>query len=116
MSKGSKTVRYEACYAAQIPALGKEGQVQLRKARVQISGTGRIGSAVALRLAEVGVEYISANDPQRVEAENLGVWAFAGPPDLGKEKVFMLESFFDGRSTSFSSRWSRLRSRRALIR
>src|SRR5437899_1366730 len=92
-----KGASYLSRCAAQLPVLTSEGQLRLRKARVHISGAGRIGSALVARLAEAGVGHVSANDPQKVEAENLGPWAFARPPDVGKEKVVVLWKFFQGR-------------------
>src|SRR5207249_1664645 len=77
-------------YAAQLPVLGREGQERLGQTCVHVSGTGRIGSSVAVHLASAGVGHISANDPQKVEAENLGSLVFARPPDLGEEKVYVL--------------------------
>ncbi|MBZ5565098.1 MAG: ThiF family adenylyltransferase [Acidobacteriia bacterium] len=88
---------YFACHAAQLPALTRNGQKRLRHARVHISGTGRIGGSLAIRLAEAGVGRVSANDPQKIEQENFGAWAFVRRPDLGKEKVNVLASFFAGR-------------------
>jgi adenylyltransferase/sulfurtransferase len=83
--------------AAQLPVLGKRGQDRLRHARVHIAGTGRVGGALAIHLAQSGVGEVSANDPQNVERENFGPWAFVRPPDLGKEKVIVLARFFAGR-------------------
>src|SRR5881296_3707738 len=92
-----KADSYFGRHAAQLPVLGREGQARLRQALVHISGTGRIGSSVAVHLAAAGAGYVSANDPQKVEAENLGHLAFARPLDLGEEKVYVLAKFFDGR-------------------
>src|SRR5207249_2384758 len=52
---------------------------------------------VTIHLASAGVGHLSANDPQNVEPENLGAWAFARSPDLGEEKVYVLARFFAGR-------------------
>lgn len=84
-------------HLSQLPVLGKAGQDRLRRARVHVVGTGRIGSWVAMALAAAGVGCVSANDPQVVERENLGAFVFARVPDIGKEKVFALEEFFHGR-------------------
>src|SRR5438552_1144603 len=97
MIRGLQADPYSARRAAQLPVLSEKGQERLSRARVHISGTGRIGSSVAIHLAGAGVRRISANDPQKVEAENLGHCAFARPPDLGEEKVYVLAKFFDGR-------------------
>src|SRR5438445_82388 len=88
---------YLSHYAAQLPVLTREGQLRLRKARVHVSATGRVGGALVVRLAEAGVGHVSANDLQKVEAENLGHWAFARPPDVGKEKVMVLWKHLHGR-------------------
>jgi molybdopterin/thiamine biosynthesis adenylyltransferase len=97
VTESRKADSYFGRYAAQLPVLGRDGQERLRQARVHISGTGRIGSSLAIHLAAAGVGYVSANDPQNVEPENLGAWAFARPSDLGQEKVYVLAKFFDGR-------------------
>src|SRR5439155_2741880 len=86
---------------AQLPILSEKGQERLGHAHIHIAGAGRIGSSLAIHLAGAGVGYVSANDPQNVELENLGAWAFARPPDLGKEKVMILSKYFQGR-TDFS--------------
>jgi len=99
--ENKKTGSYLLRYSAQLPVLTERGQARLRQARVHISATGRIGSSLAIHLAGAGVGYVSANDPQNVELENLGAWAFARPPDLGKEKVMVLSKYFQGR-TDFS--------------
>jgi molybdopterin/thiamine biosynthesis adenylyltransferase len=88
---------YLALHTAQVPVLGEEGQETLRRARVHISGTGRIGTWVALNLAGAGIGYVSANDPQAVEPENLGACVFARKRDLGRAKVIMLARALDGR-------------------
>src|SRR5436309_6876679 len=77
-----KADSYYGRHAVQLPVLGREGQERLRQARVHISGTGRVGSSLAVHLAAAGAGYVSANDPQKVESENLGHWAFARPLDL----------------------------------
>src|SRR5437773_2421759 len=81
-----KADSYFGRHAAQLPVLGSEGQERLRQAHVHISGAGRVGSSLAIHLAGAGVGHLSANDPQNVEPENLGAWAFARPLDLGEEK------------------------------
>ena len=70
---------------------------RLAKARVHICGTGRIGTHIAMALHESGVGEISCNDPQRFESEQLEVCAFSRRSDLGREKVYVLERFLDGR-------------------
>ncbi len=52
---------------------------------------------MALGLAAAGVGKISANDPQLLEAENIGPTVYTRSTDIGREKVFALEQFFHGR-------------------
>lgn len=93
----NKSDEYYASHAAQLPALGTRGQRRLRASRVHIAGTGRIGSAVAVCLAQAGIGHVSANDPQEIEPENFGASAFVRAPDLGRPKVVALAQFFAGR-------------------
>jgi molybdopterin/thiamine biosynthesis adenylyltransferase len=88
---------YFLSHAAQLPVLNNQGQERLRHARVHVSGTGRIGGSIVMHLAEAGIGEVSANDPQGVEQENFGPWAFVRPPDLGKKKVLVLWRYFQGR-------------------
>jgi molybdopterin/thiamine biosynthesis adenylyltransferase len=97
MVKSAKGNSYLPLYAGQLPVLKRDGQERLHQAYLHISGTGRIGSSLAINLAGAGVGHISANDPQVVEPESLGSWAFMRPQDLGKEKVFVLWKYLRGR-------------------
>ena len=72
----------------------------LRRARVHIAATGRVGTAIALGLHTAGAGVISANDHQRFEQEQLETCVFSRTSDLGRFKVHVLERFFDGRPGS----------------
>ena len=69
----------------------------LPNTRVHIAGMGRIGTGVALTLHAAGVGWISSNDPQAFEQEQLESYPFSRRSDLGRAKVHVLERFFDGR-------------------
>jgi len=97
VARASESTRYLSIHAAQLPVLGRHGQERVRRACVHISGLGRIGGSIALVLHQAGIGHVLGNEPQRVERENFGSWAFLRPPDLGKEKALVLERFFDGR-------------------
>ena len=111
-----KVEKAETCFAwhaAQLPVIGREGQEKLRKAHIHISGTGRIGTWIAIDLAAAGAVHLSANDPQILEPENIGSFVFARLPDLGKQKVYVLEAFFHGRpDLVFEAVWAPTESRR----
>src|SRR5439155_15616176 len=95
------------------PVIGREGQEKLRKAHSHISGTGRIGTWIAINLAAAGAVRLSANDPEILEPENIGSFVFARLPDLGKQKVYVLEAFFHGRpDLVFEAVWAPTESRR----
>jgi len=74
-------------HAAQVTVIGKEGQERLRNARVHIAGFGGLGNMTAFFLAMSGVGYISANDRQRLETDNLNRFACGSEADLGTPKV-----------------------------
>ena len=87
---------YSKTYAAQFPILEAAGQERLRQARVHAVGAGRIGAMLALNLAAAGVGYVSSNDPQQVEPDNLNSCVFL-PADIGEEKVRVLEQRLESR-------------------
>jgi molybdopterin/thiamine biosynthesis adenylyltransferase len=74
-------------YASQMAVIGKRGQAKLQKTRVHIAGFGGLGNLLALFLSTAGVGYISANDPQRLERENLGRFLCGEEADVGRYKV-----------------------------
>jgi hypothetical protein len=74
--------------------IGKRGQQKLQKTRVHIAGFGGLGNLLALFLSTAGVGYISANDPQRLERENLGRFVCGEEADVGRYKVIAAARFF----------------------
>jgi adenylyltransferase/sulfurtransferase len=74
-------------YASQMAVIGKRGQAKIQKTRVHIAGFGGLGNLLALFLSTAGVGYISANDPQRLERENLGRFVCGEEADVGRYKV-----------------------------
>jgi molybdopterin/thiamine biosynthesis adenylyltransferase len=92
-----KPPSYLSLYAAQIPILGRAGQMRLRRARVHVFGCGGVGSQVVLNLAAAGVGHVTANDPQTIGIDNLNRFATANPDDLGIPKVDFLKRLLAGR-------------------
>lgn len=74
-------------FVSQIAVIGKEGQEKLKETRVHIAGLGGLGNLMALFLSTAGVGYISANDPQRLERENLGRFVCGDDADIGRYKT-----------------------------
>lgn len=70
-----------------IPAIGREGQERLMKARVCIAGAGGLGSVSAYYLAAAGVGRIRIVDRDRVELSNLNRQILHTTGDLGEPKV-----------------------------
>ncbi len=81
-------------YISQIAVIGRRGQRKLQKTRVHIAGLGGLGNLLAFFLSTAGVGYISANDPQRLEPENLGRFVCGEEADVGRYKVHAAERFF----------------------
>ncbi len=94
-NKGKKS--YLRAYAAQIGALGEDGQEKLRQAWIHSVGAGRIGSALLLFLAGAGVGHLSTDDSQTVEFDNGNSFVFRVPGDVGKPKVQVLERWIGTR-------------------
>jgi adenylyltransferase/sulfurtransferase len=86
--------QYFERYTSQMAVIGKRGQAKLQKTRVHIAGLGGLGNLLALFLSTVGVGYISANDPQRLEWENLGRFVCGEEADVGRNKVLAAARFF----------------------
>ena len=84
--------------SAQIAGIGADAQERLRTARVHVSGFGGLGNSLAFLLSTAGVGFISANDPQNLEAENLGRFVCGSPADVGRPKVEAAARFFSGNS------------------
>jgi molybdopterin/thiamine biosynthesis adenylyltransferase len=80
-------------FASQAAVIGKQGQQKLKEARVHIGGLGGLGNLLALFLSTAGVGYISANDPQRLEMENLGRFVCGQEADIGRNKVIVAGRF-----------------------
>lgn len=94
MSKpGMPSNEYFERYGSQIAVIGKRGQQKVRKTRVHIAGLGGIGNLLALFLSTLGVGHISANDPQRLEIENLGRFICGDETDIGRDKVIAAARF-----------------------
>jgi molybdopterin/thiamine biosynthesis adenylyltransferase len=88
---------YFQVFRDQIPVLGLPAHAALRSVRIWVSGTGRIGSAVVLQSAAVGVGTVLMNDPQVLELTDLGAHFYARRSDLGRPKVDVLRRFLSGR-------------------
>jgi molybdopterin/thiamine biosynthesis adenylyltransferase len=80
--------------ASQMAVIGKKGQQELKQTRVHISGLGGLGNLVALFLSALGVGYISANAPQRLERENLGRFVCGDESGIGQAKVKAAAKYF----------------------
>ena len=76
-------------YARQLnlPELGEEGQLKLRRARVLLIGAGGLGSPAALYLAGAGVGTIGVIDDDRVDLSNLQRQVLHRTQDAGQSKV-----------------------------
>lgn len=88
---------YDACFSAQMGALGIAGQRRLRDAVVVIAGVGGLGSSICCTLASAGVGTLVIIDPQRVAPDNFNRYAFARSRDVRRPKVDVVAGFFDGR-------------------
>jgi len=84
-------------HAGQLPVIGLAGQQRLKKSRVIVFGTGRVGSSVVVGLHAAGVGVIDCVDPQRIEAEQIGPFFLAGKRDIGAPKVVALARFLSRR-------------------
>jgi molybdopterin/thiamine biosynthesis adenylyltransferase len=54
-----------------MPAIGKEGQIKLKSARVLVIGTGGLGSPAVLYLAGAGIGTLGLVDGDVVDESNL---------------------------------------------
>jgi molybdopterin/thiamine biosynthesis adenylyltransferase len=89
-------------YTSQMAVIRKPGQRKLQKTHVHIGGLGGLGNLLAFFLNTAGVGYISANDPQRLERENLGRFVCGEEADVGRHKVIAAARFFHrNRYTAF---------------
>lgn len=78
-----------ARYSAQlaVPAVGREGQLKLKRARVLVVGAGGLGSAAAFYLAAAGVGRLGLVDHDQVEWSNLQRQILYATGDVGRKKV-----------------------------
>lgn len=97
MRPPTPVMAYAKCFAAQEGALGAAGQRRLQQSTVLIVGAGGLGTSICTTLALAGVGRLLVLDPQRVEVENMNRYAFMRADDVGKLKVDVVSSFFDGR-------------------
>lgn len=76
-------------YSRQItlPAIGREGQAQLRDASVLIVGAGGLGTPAALYLASSGIGQILINDFDSIDATNLPRQILYRDADVGSFKA-----------------------------
>jgi adenylyltransferase/sulfurtransferase len=87
----ARRVSYSDLYCAQLGIFGREGQQRLRRACVHVSGLGGLGSQILFGLAAQGVGRLTANDPQRLEADNLNRFPTATLADIGMPKAQLVE-------------------------
>lgn len=81
----------------QIRVIGLAGQRKLRRSRVVVIGTGRVGGSIVIALHAAGVGVIDCIDPQRIENEQIGPFFFAQMADVGKPKAAVLARFLNRR-------------------
>ena len=70
-----------------LPGVGREGQLNLKKAKVLIIGTGGLGSPISLYLAAAGIGTLGLVDFDVVESSNLQRQIVLGNSTLGLPKV-----------------------------
>ncbi|MFO2465257.1 molybdopterin-synthase adenylyltransferase MoeB [Pseudomonas sp. 15FMM2] len=70
-----------------LPGVGREGQLNLKKAKVLIIGTGGLGSPISLYLAAAGIGTLGLVDFDVVESSNLQRQIVHGNSTLGMSKV-----------------------------
>jgi adenylyltransferase/sulfurtransferase len=70
-----------------LPGVGREGQLNLKKARVLVIGTGGLGSPVCMYLAAAGIGTLGLLDFDVVESSNLQRQIVHGKSTLGLPKV-----------------------------
>ena len=91
MSSATYSVdEYLEHFSAQSDVLTRTQQLRLRSSTVHVAGLGGIGFHVAMFLSEIGVGSISANDPQRLEIDNLNRVPFASVRSVGTPKTRLL--------------------------
>ncbi|KAA0948198.1 molybdopterin-synthase adenylyltransferase MoeB [Pseudomonas sp. ANT_H14] len=70
-----------------LPGVGRKGQLNLKKAKVLIIGTGGLGSPISLYLAAAGIGTLGLVDFDVVESSNLQRQIVHGNSTLGMPKV-----------------------------
>ncbi|MDN5508566.1 MAG: ThiF family adenylyltransferase, partial [Pseudomonas sp.] len=70
-----------------LPGVGREGQLNLKKAKVLVIGTGGLGSPISLYLAAAGIGTLGLVDFDVVESSNLQRQIVHGNRTLGMPKV-----------------------------
>jgi len=70
-----------------LPGVGREGQLNLKKAKVLVIGTGGLGSPISLYLAAAGIGTLGLVDFDVVESSNLQRQIVHGNSTLGMPKV-----------------------------
>ena len=70
-----------------LPEVGREGQEQLKAARILIVGAGGLGSPIGLYLAAAGVGTIGLVDFDSVDESNLQRQVLYGESDVGRPKL-----------------------------
>jgi molybdopterin/thiamine biosynthesis adenylyltransferase len=84
-------------FGAQQDVLTRSQQLKLRKSVVHVAGLGGIGFHVAMFLSEIGVGFITANDPQDIEIDNLNRLPFASVDSIGVPKAKLLSQLLSRR-------------------
>ncbi len=70
-----------------IPAVGEEGQKQLKSAKIFIAGLGGLGAISAYYLAAAGVGFLKIVDKDHVGLENLNRQILHSTQDIGRSKT-----------------------------
>ncbi len=82
-----------------LPEMGKEGQVRLKKASVLVIGCGGLGIPVLQYLCAAGIGKIGIADGDRVEVSNLHRQVIFKESDLGKLKIECAEVYLRNRNS-----------------
>ncbi len=78
-------------YSRQIPVIGCEGQLRLKKSRILVAGVGGLGSVVLYYLVAAGVGEVVFIDDGVVELSNLQRQVLYTTEDIGEPKVLVAE-------------------------
>jgi len=77
-------------FSAQRDVLTRTQQLRLRNSTVHVAGLGGIGFHVAMFLSEIGIGSITANDPQKIEIDNLNRIPLASITNIGTPKARLI--------------------------